>query len=294
MNFRTDLAMEIIENNKDIQGLEIVEENQGKSTINRMIIKSDEAAEKLNKPKGQYITISIAALTDYFMSTDERIKLVSNEISKLIPEDGLILACGLGNLDITPDALGPKVAKNILATRHIAGELAKSIGLENLRPVSVLAPGVLGKTGIEVIELLSSISNKIEPSCIIIIDALASRRLSRLGCTVQISDSGISPGAGVGNSRPLLNKETLGIPVISIGVPTVVDANTLAYDIIEDSHGNDTQEIQEKVKPRGASMIVTPREIDLLINRASFLIGMAVNCALNPSFSPEELHSLVS
>lgn len=293
MNFRTDLALETIENNQNIQGLKLSEEKQGNSTINRMDIESDEASEKLNRPKGKYVTISIPALTDYFMSTDERINIVANEISKLVPKDGLILACGLGNLEITPDALGPKSATNILATRHIIGELSKSIGLEDLRPVSVLSPGVLGKTGIEVIELISSISSKINPSCIIIIDALASRRLSRLGCTVQISDSGISPGAGVGNSRPLLNQNTLGAPVISIGVPTVVDALTLVYDIVQDSHGKDTQEIQEKIKPRGEPMIVTPREIDLLINRASFLIGMAVNCALNPKFSPEELHSLV-
>lgn len=294
MNFRTDLAVEAAEIHKDINGLNTSEEKTGKSTVTKMSITNQEASRKIGKPQGNYITVTIPPLTDYFQSNDERIETIAVEIKRLVPKEGMILVAGLGNTEITPDALGPKAVDNVLATRHIAGELAKSIGLEKLRPVSVLKPGVLGKTGIDVSETLSSIVKELRPVCVIAIDALASRRLSRLGCTVQISDSGISPGAGVGNARPLLDKETLGVPVISIGVPTVVDALTLANDIMEDLNVSKSQIIQNNLNSRGEQMIVTPKEVDLLINRAAFLIGMAINCALQPDFSPEELHCLVS
>lgn len=295
MNFRTDLAVEAAEIHKNIDGLEVSEKRYGESVVVQMCIKSAEAAQKIGKPQGTYITITVPPLTDYFQSGDERIKILASQIGKLIPEKGLILVAGLGNTDITPDALGPKAADNVLATRHISEELTKSIGIDNFRPVSVLKPGVLGKTGIDVSETLSGAIKRIKPVCSIIIDALASRKLSRLGRTIQLSNSGISPGAGVGNARPLLDEQTLGIPVISIGVPTVVDALTLANDIVQGLHSEDREAgEQNEIGTEGKQMIVTPKEIDLLITRAAFLIGMAINQALQPHFSPEEIQGLMS
>jgi spore protease len=180
----------------------------------------------------------------------------------------------------------------IFATRHIQGELARVTGMEGLRSVAAISAGVLGNTGIDAFELLQALVQKLKPDAVIAIDALASRNLARLGCTVQMSDAGIAPGAGVGNARPQINLETLGVPVVSIGVPTVVDAATLAADLMS-SDEDEMEQIKEKIAPRGAQMVVTPREIDLLISRAAKLIAMAINITLNPRFTVEEFLSLV-
>ncbi len=295
MSFRTDLAIEISESlENQIDDIYKSEDTHENAKINRIEIKTKGAAERFGKAIGTYITVEIPALTDNFDVNDNRITIISNEIKQFIPKKGTVLVVGLGNYNITPDALGPKTANTVLATRHISGEIAKSTGLSNLRSVCVLAPGVLGQTGIEVSEIISSLVKKLNPSCAILIDALASRSLSRLGCTVQISNTGISPGSGVDNARPLISEENLGIPVISIGVPTVVDATTLAQDILSSSLNHSSNGVNNKILPKGKSMIVTPREIDVLINRASLLISMAINCALHTEFSPGDLYSLVS
>lgn len=297
LNFRTDLAIEATELEKvnNIQGIQKEEKKYNDLTLTKISINTKDAAEKLGKPIGKYITIELPSLTDDFKSADKRLEIIAKQISYLIPTNGTILVVGLGNYNITPDALGPKTAKSILATRHITGEVAKSTGLENLRSVAVLSPGVLGQTGIEVSEILFSVVNKIKPSALILIDALASKETNRLGTTIQISNNGISPGSGVGNSRPSITKDTMGIPVISIGVPTVVDATTLAANLfssIDERLDEDT--INQKVTPKGASMMVTPKEIDLLIERASKLLSMSINYALQPLFSIEDIISLVS
>lgn len=295
MSFRTDLAIEISESlENQIDDIYKSEDTHENAKINRIEIKTKGAAERFGKAIGTYITVEIPALTDNFDVNDNRITIISNEIKQFIPKKGTVLVVGLGNYNITPDALGPKTANTVLATRHISEEIAKSTGLSNLRSVCVLAPGVLGQTGIEVSEIISSLVKKLNPSCAILIDALASRSLSRLGCTVQISNTGISPGSGVDNARPLISEENLGIPVISIGVPTVVDATTLAQDILSSSLNHSSNGVNNKILPKGKSMIVTPREIDVLINRASLLISMAINCALHTEFSPGDLYSLVS
>ncbi|MBE6753765.1 MAG: GPR endopeptidase, partial [Ruminococcaceae bacterium] len=169
----------------------------------------------------------------------------------------------------------------------ITGELRRSAGMEGLRPAAVIAPGVLGQTGIEVLELLTALCGRLRPAAVVVVDAMASRRLSRLGCTVQISDAGISPGAGVGNNRPAINQKRLGVPVLSLGVPTVVEAATLARDL-----AGEDDAAERAVSPRGERMIVTPREIDLLIDRASRLLALSLNHALQPDFDPVELLSL--
>ncbi len=292
MSFRTDLALETRELlGTNIPGIKHNERNEGNVKITNIEILTDSAAESLKKPKGKYITIEFPTLTDNFQHNDKRIERISTEIRNLIPEKGLVLVVGIGNTEITPDALGPKSTSYILATRHIKGELARSTGLDKLRPVSAVFPGVLGQTGIETSEFITSIVNKLKPSCVIVIDALASKQAKHLGCTIQISNTGISPGSGVGNSRPCISKETLNVPVISIGVPTVIDASTLAYSLIDEN--NAPHNLHEIFAPHGADMMVTPREIDLLIERASKLIGLSINCALQKDFSAEDIYLLV-
>lgn len=195
---------------------------------------------------------------------------LSEALSRLLPE-GAVLVAGLGNVSITPDALGPAAARQILATRHVGEETAAALGIRSFRPVSVLAPGVLGQTGMETCEILAALVRETKPAALIAIDALAAGDPERVGTTVQICDSGISPGSGVSNRRKELSRRTLGIPVIAIGVPTVVDY----------PRENDPE-----------PMMVTPREIDTVIENAARTIAMAVNCALQPELSLEDLMAL--
>lgn len=295
MQMRTDLALEAQEIfGKNLKGIDFSEKTEDDMKISKIKILDEKSARQMNKERGTYITVELKPLTDNYTDADRKAEHIGSLLYSLLPTEGTVLVAGLGNITITPDALGPKSADNVLATRHISGEMKRSLGLDGLRSVAVLSPGVLGQTGIETGELIKSVTKCIAPSAIIAIDALASRSLSRLGCTIQISDAGISPGAGVGNHRLKLNKETMGVPVIAIGVPTVVTAMTLATDLIssEDRELNDS--IRRMVSPRGEQMVVTPREIDLLIERASYITGMAINCALHRGFSAEDFSALIS
>lgn len=294
MELRTDLAVEAREiAGEEVGGVDFKEYTENGLEISRLTVKTNRAGQLLHKEKGTYITVELPPLTDNFSNTDKRLKTIGCEIRRLLPVNGLVLVCGLGNVEITPDALGPKTSAQVLATRHITGELARSTGLDKLRPVAVLATGVTGQTGIETGEYLLSIVKRIKPTAIIAVDALASRRLERLGCTLQISDTGISPGAGVGNHRTKINSETMGIPVIAIGVPTVVDAATMASDLLDIQDETDANNLREKLTPNGRKMVVTPKEIDLLIDRASRLISMSVNFALHKGLELEDLAMLV-
>ncbi len=294
MEFRTDLALE---NKEELggnvpRGVTVDELSIGRARITRIRVENEEGAAALSRPKGNYITIEVPPFSDTAGEIDERLTAVSTELAKLLPEEGEILVAGLGNSDITPDALGPKAAARVLATRHISGELARSAGLGDLRKVSVVSPGVLGQTGIETGELLAGIAEKTHPAAVIAVDALASRRLSRLGCTIQISDTGISPGSGVGNHRQEISRKTLGVPVIAVGVPTVVDAATLVCDLAG-ATDEERSRLKAAVEPRGASMVVTPREIDLLIDRAADMVSLGINQALHPHILPEDMKMLV-
>lgn len=287
MNIRTDLALERRELAEDSEGVTFEEFNLENVKITRIGVLNEKGEKAVGKPIGNYITVEGGLLSNELPSEDSRRKAVTNEITRLLPKEseGTILVAGLGNSDITPDALGPKTVSKILATRHIGRELSESLGLGNLRKVSAISPGVLGKTGIETAEIICGISEKVKPSAIIVIDALASRRLARLGTTVQICDSGISPGSGVGNSRSEISQKTVGAPVIAVGIPTVVDAQTLAEDI---THKNKDEDL-----PDGREMMVTPREIDTVIERASEMLSMAINCALHPHIAKEDLSALI-
>jgi len=287
MNIRTDLALERRELvTEECRGVECEEYSKGNVKITRIKVLNEQGEQAVGKPIGTYITVEGELLSNELPSDDNRRNAVAEEINKLLPKEGTILVAGLGNSDITPDALGPKTASGILATRHISKELAETLGLGNLRSVSAISPGVLGKTGIETAEIINGIVSKVNPSAVIIIDALASRRLSRLGTTIQICDSGISPGSGVGNSRSEISQKTVGVPVIAIGVPTVVDASTLAEDIMQ-IKGENTPPADS------VGMMVTPREIDTVIDRAAGVLSMAINCALHPQISPEDLSALI-
>ena len=271
-----------------VAGMDFREYRENDMKISRLTVKNLRAKQILGKEIGTYITIELPSLTDNFRETDDKVKTIGKEIRRLLPVNGLLLVAGLGNENITPDSLGPKTGGRVLATRHISGELARSSGLDRLRPVAVINTGVTGQTGIETGEYILSVVKRIKPNAVVVIDALASRRIERLGRTVQISDAGISPGAGVGNHRTRINQETLGVPVIAIGVPTVVDARTFADDLLgADDMRRGFSYVQSQ------PMIVIPREIDLLTERASRLLGFSLNAAMQNSFELKDLMSLM-
>ncbi|MBQ6626028.1 MAG: GPR endopeptidase [Ruminococcus sp.] len=294
MELRTDLALEAREiAGENLSGVQYSVDKADNIEIEKLIVKTEDASRALKKEKGTYITIDLPPLTNDFKDTDSRLVRIGELLRSLLPVNGTVLVVGLGNMDITPDALGPLVSSKVLATRHIQGEIAKSTGLDKLRPVAVLSTGVTGQTGIETGELVLSVVKRIKPSALIVIDALASRRLERLGCTLQICDTGISPGAGVHNYRTKITKDTMGVPVIALGVPTVVDAVTLSCDLLGIDTESECESVRKQVSPKGRAMVVTPKEIDLLVSRAAKLISLSINYALQKDFELEDLVSLL-
>ncbi len=310
LNFRTDLATERrdlyqkannIEN--QIDGLESQKEEVDENIkIERVKITNENGEKAIGKPMGNYITIDIKKLK---IAQDEELKKASetlaNELRKVIDEHidkkGEILVVGLGNIYVTPDALGPKVINNIEVTRHIINYLPQYVE-EGTRMVSAISPGVLGTTGIETLEILKGIVDNINPKLVIVIDALASRSIERISSTIQISDTGIVPGAGVGNTRAELSIKTLGIPVIAIGIPTVVETAVLVNDSLdlfitklqEEAKSNDYlnqlkaednyEEIREALDPNDYNLIVTPKEIDELIENMATVVSGGINNAV--------------
>ncbi len=287
MNFRTDLALECHEAIKTASPEGIGSQTYQKNgiTFTKIKVTGRQGEESLGKPEGTYITAELPSLIKHASADEEIVEAIGEELRSLLPEEGTVLVVGLGNTDITPDAVGPESVSFVLATRHISDELSQSVGLGDLRSVAGFVPGVLGKTGVETAEAVRGLVETVRPSAVIAVDALAARRLHRLGSTVQMSDTGITPGSGVGNSRKALNKKTLGVPVISVGIPTVADAQTLVNDLTEDE--------QEISREENKQMIVTPREIDLVIERASKIIGLSINKALQPHLSVDEMMMLV-
>ena len=199
---------------------------------------------------------------------------------------------GLGNEAITPDALGPQAVKMVLATRHIQGEFARAAGLDDLRPTAVMAPGVLGNTGVESGEMAEGVIAVVKPAAVVAVVALAARSLSRLGCTVQLSDTGIAPGSGVGNNRRELNRDTLGIPVIAVGVPTVVDAATLTCDVLAEAGKGELN--PAALQGAGDGLIVTPKDIDTQVHDLAKVIGYGINLALHTGLTIEDVELFLS
>lgn len=311
-NFRTDLALERrnlyrkaqgLDN--EIDGIETQEEEVGeKIRTARVKVVNEKGAEAIGKPVGSYITIDIQKLK---VATEEDIQeaaeVLAKELRNLLKEHvdtkDEILVVGLGNQYVTPDSLGPKVVNDIDVTRHIL-EYMPQVLSEDTRPVSAISPGVLGTTGIETLEILKGIVDNIHPKLLIVIDALASRSIERISSTIQLADTGITPGAGVGNTRKNLSKDTLGIPVIALGIPTVVEAATIAADSLdlfiqklqEDAQSNEfLNQLQEEDKyemikqvlaPEEYNFIVTPKEIDELIENMSSIVARGINIAIQP------------
>ncbi|HZJ77604.1 MAG TPA: GPR endopeptidase [Clostridia bacterium] len=300
MNFRTDLALERKEIIKEAQpeGIRCQSFEKDRARVTKIEVVNQKGEQVLGKPIGKYITVEVPPFSREAQFQDGQLDAVARELTELLPKSGTVLVVGLGNTDITPDALGPKSIELVLATRHISSEIAKSAGLGDLRPVACFVPGVLGRTGVETGDSISGVVKMINPSAVITIDALAARRMSRLGTTVQMADTGVTPGSGVGNARTQINRNTLGVPVIAIGVPTVVDAGTLAYDLLSKNGENieeiDEQTVRQSFEPEGSQMMITPREIDLVVERAARLIAMAINRALQPHISVEDILTLVS
>lgn len=281
MPFRTDLAVEL--RSKifgEIEGVKYTEKEIDKIKISKTEILTKEGAEKIGKPTGKYLT---AEFPDIIKTADfEPLKnTIKESLFYMIKRPEKVLVVGLGNSEITADSIGPATASKILATRHIAGEFAENIGLKGLKSVAVLSPNVLGKTGIESYEIVESVVKKTEPSAVLVIDALAAGSINRLFKTIQFSSSGISPGSGVKNSRKELSEKTLGVPVIGIGIPTVVEADLLAF------------ELTEKEPPEASDMIVTPKDCDLLNHKMSEVLASALNEFLQPEIEPEILEQLV-
>lgn len=283
MIYRTDLAVENVQyNGQDVQGYLIQEEVHPPCKMELVEICSEEASRQFGKPIGKYATVSFPPFSDSISRSEPGIGLISQCLTEMLPQKGCVLVMGLGNRGLTADALGPKAADRILATRHIQRELARVAGIDDLRPVAVCSPGVLGETGMETAEILVSLVKEIQPQAVIAIDALAAADIHRMGCTVQITDAGIAPGSGVGNSRPQLDEKTVGVPVIGIGVPTVVDARTMAAQLLG----------KEQPPEPEIPLTVTAREIDLLVNRAAAVVAKAVNQSLFPGLEESLIREL--
>ena len=294
MAFRTDLAVEAIENHKSAAALPHVRQSDRTLegfAVHEVRILSEDAAREIGKPQGRYLTLELDALIRREEDAFPRAcKALSTLLRELLPRlnDGPVLIAGLGNRMITPDAIGPQTADHVIATRHLVAQSPAIFA--DWRPVSALAPGVLGQTGVETGEVICGVLDRVRPAAVIAVDALAAGRLSRLLRTVQLADTGITPGAGVGNARTALNEETLGVPVIAVGVPTVVDGATLAHEIssqLDEPHCEALDDLSQPV-------MITTRDIDREVADISRMIGYAVNMALHPHLSVADIDLYLS
>lgn len=314
---RTDLALENCEMLKEKQdfadGIKYKEEKNDIYKITTVDILNDKGSEAIGRPKGCYVTIESDLLKANDASCHRAITEKTAEVLGKMADfknAGTVLAAGLGNWNITPDALGPKVIDRLLVTRHVMGSVPEELD-GKVRSLSALSPGVMGITGIETFEIIKGVADKVKPDVVIAIDALAARNMGRVNTTIQMSNAGVAPGSGVGNKRCELSEKTLGVPVIAIGVPTVVDAATLVndtmekilsqmafhskkggavYKMIEEMSDEDKYGlICEMLGSEEANMFVTPKEIDLVIDRLSGIISDAVNIAVHPGFTIEDI-----
>lgn len=321
LSARTDLAIEAREMAQqgadqaaELDGVDVKTEETDDYFLTHVRIHSEAGSRLMGKPEGNYITLESEMLKENNAECHEKIiKVLAENIRSLVKfnEDGCILVAGLGNWNITPDALGPKVVSKILVTRHLQGSLPAEIE-KTVRPLAAVSPGVMGITGIETGEILKGITDKLHPSLLIAIDALAARRSSRINAAIQISDTGIAPGAGVGNHRMSLDRESLGIPVIAIGVPTVVDAATLVSDTMDriltemmtqtekgSAFYRTLQALEEEdrykmisdiLDPYTGNLFVTPKEVDAVIDRLANIIANGINIAVHPGITLNDIN----
>ncbi len=281
-SFRTDLAVERTAASPSLPGIS-KSTRTGAFSITEITIQNDICGAPIGKPAGRYLTLEADSLTRNCENYQSMVEELAHELASFLPENGCVFVAGLGNRAITPDALGPRVASKVLATRHLQSALTREEQalLPELRPVCVLAGGVLGETGMESAELLQAVCHQIKPAAVVAIDALACAELSRLGTTIQMCDSGISPGSGVANHRAELSRQTLGVPVTAIGVPTVVDLHTAVQSLIG-----------KQVPSHRPNMMVTPRDIDRLIDHTGDMLACALNMALHPGMTFSQAEGL--
>lgn len=278
---RTDLALEaresFEEDNVEIRGVAIEEsyDEERDIRITRVCIETENGAKAMGKPVGTYLTLEAPRLSDPDEGYHREVSVqLAEELKELLgtEEEKSVLVVGLGNREVTPDALGPETVNHLMITRHVVREYGKAaLGKEKVHLVSGIVPGVMAQTGMETFEIIKGIIDETKPDVVVAIDALAARSTKRLNRTIQLSDAGIHPGSGVGNHRNSLTKDTLGIPIVAIGVPTVVDAATIIYDATGDRNA---------ISPNLNGMFVTPKDIDETIKRLSFTISEALNIAL--------------
>ena len=294
---RTDLALEARElwqesagKTTRLTGVKAVKRKQEGYPVTRVDILDSRGEEALGKPRGSYLTVDLTTFwqrkSDFFQRA---VRAVGTPLKELLPTEGPVLVVGLGNRAMTPDAVGPLTADHVLVTRHLISAMPRQFS--GFRPVSVLRSGVLGTTGVESAESVRGLAAEVKPACVIAVDALASRRTGRVCAAVQLSDTGIIPGSGVGNHRSPLNAGTLGVPVIAIGVPTVVDSATLAADLLEESGITDYD--AEALQKSRQNLMVTPRDIDQQVRDLGKVIGYGINWALQ-DLEIDEMNALLS
>ena len=294
---RTDLALEARElwqesagKTTRLTGVKAAKRKQEGYPVTRVDILDSRGEEALGKPRGAYLTVDLTTFwqrkPDFFQRA---VRAVGAPLKELLPAEGPVLVVGLGNPAMTPDAVGPLAADHVLVTRHLISAMPRQFS--GFRPVSVLRTGVLGTTGVESAESVRGLAAEVRPACVIAVDALASRRTGRVCAAVQLSDTGIIPGSGVGNHRHPLNAETLGVPVIAIGVPTVVDSATLAADLLEESGITDYD--GERLRASRQNLMVTPRDIDQQVRDLGKVIGYGINWALQ-DLDIDEMTALLS
>lgn len=308
---RTDLALEtqekMQEDKVDLKGVHYSEEKVDKNlAISTVVIETENGAKTMGKPKGTYITIEAGNMDEEDEDYHREISAqLANVIQRLVPvkkEELSVLVVGLGNRAVTPDSLGPRVVDNLYITRHILNEYGRfAFGKEGMNRISSIVPGVMAQTGMESMEIVAAVVKETKPDFVIVVDALAARNTKRLNRTIQVTDTGINPGSGVGNHRHGLNEKSLGVPVIAIGIPTVVDAATIVNDTMSTlltalsqneewkKIGNSIEElndaekyelIRELLSPGLNIMFVTPKDIDESVKRLSFTISEGINMAL--------------
>lgn len=288
---RTDLALEtkekFEEDNVELKGVRVKEEERGENIkITEVVIETENGAKAMGKPKGIYTTIEAPEMADGEDGYHREISKVLAEVLKTMMSQGekeelSILVVGLGNREVTPDALGPKVVDNMLITRHVIQEFGKyALGEEHSNLISSIVPGVMAQTGMESVEIVRGVMKEAQPDYIVAVDALAARSVKRLNRTIQITNTGINPGSGVGNHRHALNKESMGVPVIAIGIPTVVDAATIVNDAISGFY--------EEADCTLNSFFVTPKDIDESIKRLSFTVSEGLNLAFEKEVCPND------
>lgn len=291
------------------RGVRVQEEKGDGYTVTRVHVLSPEGEKAIGKPPGRYVTLEAPGLRERNLELVERLsQALARELEALVdlPPDATVLVVGLGNARATPDALGPRVVEKLLVSRHLRDLVPAEVRGE-LRPVAALAPGVLGTTGVETGEVVQGVVERIHPRVVIAVDALAARSVERIGTTIQVSDTGIRPGSGLGNRRVGLDRETLGVPVIAVGVPTVVHAATIAYDTFQllatrlkgrNAFFNLYTEfgpeevrrlIDEVLSPAVGNLVVTPKGIDELVEDMARLVAGALNAALHKGAAAREL-----